>query len=44
MNGLSDLRTIGGQHMMSRILGQTSKSCDDAHVAQIREIVHYIVI
>jgi hypothetical protein len=37
MNGLSDLRTVGSQHMMN----QLSTSYDDAHVAQVREIVRF---
>jgi hypothetical protein len=38
MNGLRDLRMVGSQHM-SRVLGRTSTSCDNAHMAQVREIV-----
>jgi hypothetical protein len=38
MNGLSDLRMVGSQHMMRR-LGRPSTSCDDAHVAQVRKVV-----
>jgi hypothetical protein len=39
MNGLSDLRTVGSQYMDKPRLGRPSTSRDDAHVAQVREIV-----
>jgi hypothetical protein len=41
MNGLSDLRTVGSQHMISRVWDDSEPSYDDAHVPQVREIVCY---
>jgi hypothetical protein len=39
MNGLSDLRMVSSQHMMTSVWDSPQRH-RDAHVVQVREIVH----